>query len=95
VTRALQLHPTVPGLYVLAASLETSASGARTLFQRGLRMNGESQELWEAYAGMEESFAEHMRRRWSVLGVEGSGESREVLEGGIVSLVRGMTQKGN
>ncbi|OBZ67094.1 U3 small nucleolar RNA-associated protein 6 [Grifola frondosa] len=47
--RALQLHPNVPALYVLAASHELehlSPSSARALLQRGLRLNADSVEMW-------------------------------------------------
>ncbi|KAJ7647526.1 U3 small nucleolar RNA-associated protein 6-domain-containing protein [Roridomyces roridus] len=47
VARAIQMHPNVPGLYVLAANHELvggSPSSARTLLQRGLRLCGDSVE---------------------------------------------------
>ena len=72
--RALQMHPHVAGLYVLGASQEMeqqSAEGARALLQRGLRVNGESVELWVGYVEMELWFAERVRRRWRVLEVDG------------------------
>ncbi|KAI0688035.1 U3 small nucleolar RNA-associated protein 6-domain-containing protein [Cytidiella melzeri] len=70
--RALQLHPNVPALYILAASHELShlsPSAARTLLQRGIRLNSESVEMWREYARMELGFVESMRRRWDVLGI--------------------------
>ncbi|KAG5730827.1 U3 small nucleolar RNA-associated protein 6, partial [Termitomyces sp. T112] len=65
--RALQLHPNQPALYILAASHELnhqSPSSARTLLQRGIRLNAESIELWREYVKMELGFVESLRRRW-------------------------------
>ncbi|KAH7108205.1 U3 small nucleolar RNA-associated protein 6-domain-containing protein [Auriculariales sp. MPI-PUGE-AT-0066] len=101
--RALRLHPNTPALYVLAASHELahlSPSAARTLLQRGLRLNGESVELWREYARMELGYVERLRRRWDKLGAksrteddaagedededEGEAARRLVLDGAIV-----------
>ncbi|KAF8629265.1 hypothetical protein AX17_005844 [Amanita inopinata Kibby_2008] len=71
--RALQLHPNEPTLYIIAASHELdnlSPSAARTLLQRGLRLNADSVELWREYVKMELSFIESLRRRWDVLGIK-------------------------
>ena len=62
-----------------------SATGARTLLQRGIRINGDSMDLWKEYVKMEMGFIERLRRRWEVLGVEPENES--VMSGGIVSTV--------
>jgi len=73
---ALQLHPNVPSLYVIAASHElshTSPSAARALLQRGLRLNAGSIDLWREYIRMELHFIEGMRRRWNVLGISFDG----------------------
>jgi U3 small nucleolar RNA-associated protein 6 len=75
-TRALQLHPSTPALYILAASHELehhSPSAARTLLQRGLRLNKDSVELWREYVKMELGFVESVRRRWEVLGISVGG----------------------
>ncbi|KAF8348145.1 U3 small nucleolar RNA-associated protein 6-domain-containing protein [Amanita rubescens] len=88
VARALQLHPNVPALYILGASHEVdnqSPSAARTLLQRGLRLNQESIELWTEYVRMEIGFAETVGRRWSVLGIDAKEEQREIMEGGIAA----------
>ncbi|KAG6862332.1 hypothetical protein C0995_016030 [Termitomyces sp. Mi166 len=71
--RALQLHPNQPALYILAASHELnhqSPSSARTLLQRGIRLNAESIELWREYVKMELGFIENLRRRWEILGID-------------------------
>ena len=69
---ALQLHPHVPSFYILAASHELShmsPSAARSLLQRGLRLNSDSVDMWREYIRMELGFIEGMRRRWNVLGI--------------------------
>ncbi|KAG5646802.1 hypothetical protein DXG03_002179 [Asterophora parasitica] len=75
-SEALQLHPNRPALYILAASHELShqsPSSARTLLQRGIRLNEESVELWREYVKMELGFIESLRRRWDVLGISAAG----------------------
>ncbi|KAF5388845.1 hypothetical protein D9757_005662 [Collybiopsis confluens] len=69
---ALQLHPKVPALYILAASHELdhlSPTAARSLLQRGIRLNSDSIEMWTEYVKMELSFTESLRRRWDILGI--------------------------
>jgi U3 small nucleolar RNA-associated protein 6 len=69
---ALQLHPNVPSLYIIAAQHELahlSPSAARVLLQRGIRLNAESVEMWREYVKFELGFVESMRRRWDVLGI--------------------------
>jgi U3 small nucleolar RNA-associated protein 6 len=86
--RALQLHPQESGLYIMGAAHELdqmSATGARTLLQRGIRINGDSMDLWKEYVKMEMGFIERLRRRWEVLGVE--IEDEEVMSGRIVETV--------
>ncbi|KAI1796429.1 U3 small nucleolar RNA-associated protein 6-domain-containing protein [Ganoderma leucocontextum] len=78
--RAVQLHPNVPALYVLAASHELehlSPTAARALLQRGLRMNSDSVEMWREYVRMELGFVEGLRRRWSVLGIDVKGKGKD------------------
>ncbi|KIK98666.1 hypothetical protein PAXRUDRAFT_823638 [Paxillus rubicundulus Ve08.2h10] len=78
--RALQLHPHVPSLYILAASHELShmsPAAARSLLQRGLRLNSDSIDMWREYIRMELGFIEGMRRRWNVLGIHTMGGENE------------------
>lgn len=78
--RALQLHPDTPSLYILAAAHELahgSPSAARTLLQRGIRINPESVDMWREYVRMELGFIESLRRRWDVLGLDDKGKGRE------------------
>ena len=88
--RALQVHPQESGLYILGASHELdqmSVTGARTMLQRGIRMNGDSIDLWKEYVKMEMGFIERLRRRCEVLGVEMEGV--EIVETVIKSAVQG------
>ncbi|KAJ6495594.1 U3 small nucleolar RNA-associated protein 6-domain-containing protein [Mycena vitilis] len=80
VARAIQLHPDTPALYILAAGHELdhgSPSAARTLLQRGIRINPESIEMWREYVRMELAFIESLRRRWDVLGLDQKGKGRD------------------
>ena len=77
---ALQLHPSVPALYILAASHELehlAPSAARALLQRGIRLNPESIEMWREYVKMELGFVESLRRRWGVLGIEVEAKGKQ------------------
>ncbi|PCH43573.1 hypothetical protein WOLCODRAFT_50737, partial [Wolfiporia cocos MD-104 SS10] len=81
--RALQLHPNVPALYIVAAAHEldhATPSAARILLQRGIRMNPDSVDLWREYVKMELGFVESLRRHWEALGIkigEGVGKGKE------------------
>lgn len=71
--RALQLHPNNPTFYILAATHELdnlSPSAARSLLQRGIRVNPDSVDMWKEYVKMELGFMESLRRRWDVLGIK-------------------------
>ncbi|KXS20434.1 hypothetical protein M427DRAFT_94378 [Gonapodya prolifera JEL478] len=85
--RAIQLHPTKPTFWILAASWEfehnLNIAAARALLQRGLRLNPDSQKLWTEYFRLELLYSEKLRERQRVLfgeelEVEGShaGESQ-------------------
>ncbi|EFJ19658.1 hypothetical protein SELMODRAFT_419083 [Selaginella moellendorffii] len=72
--RALQLHPNIPGLWMYAASWDfehnLDVSAARALMQRGLRMCPHSEDLWLEYFRMELSYAQKLKSRMLVLGIE-------------------------
>lgn len=73
IARAVQLHPQVGGLYILGARHELEHlcwNGARTLLQRGIRMNRQDKELWIEYLKMEERFEWMIKERWKRLGIE-------------------------
>lgn len=70
--RALKLHPTTILFYTLAAQHELnqgSPSAARNILQRGIRLNPENVEIWDAYVKMELGWVEMLRRRWERLGI--------------------------
>lgn len=80
--RALQLHPRNPSLWIVAATHEWQSNGnmtaARAYFQRGLRLNSDSSELWVAFFGVEVAFVEKLRERREALGlVTGEGEDKD------------------
>lgn len=54
-----------------------SPDAARKVLQRGLRINEDSGELWIEYLKMELWFAEVVRRRRDVLGIERDREQIE------------------
>lgn len=86
VLSALQLHPHVPSFYILAASHELShmsPSAARSLLQRGLRLNSDSVDMWREYIRMELAFIEGMRRRWDVLGINAKEDERTQVGKGV------------
>jgi len=101
--RAIQLHPTTPALYILSSSLSSDGNGtgayespdkARTLLQRGLRMNRDSEELWVEYIKFEMGFVETLRRRWEVLGiVPGNSKDAESENQGMEQVLRGAIVK--
>ena len=66
-TKALRLHPAVPGLWIYSAAWEFEHNGdiaaARALMQRGLRMCPKSEKLWLEYFRMELVYTEKMKER--------------------------------
>jgi U3 small nucleolar RNA-associated protein 6 len=81
--RALQLHTSTPMFYILAASEELnnlSPSTARTLLQRGIRLNPDSIELWREHVRLELGFIESLRRRWKLLGVDMTTDENKVAD---------------
>lgn len=81
--KALQLHSTVPGLWIYAAVWEaeqnSNVTAARALMQQGLRMCPKSETLWLEYFHMELIFAQKIKARRLILGVE---ERPAITEGG-------------
>ncbi|KAJ3073211.1 U3 snoRNP protein [Podochytrium sp. JEL0797] len=69
--RAIQLHPTNPSMYILAAQYEflnnKNMTSARVLMQRGLRMNKESTNLWHEYFKLELLWVEKIKERRRIL----------------------------
>lgn len=71
--RALQLHPTEPGLWARVALWEwevnSDAAAARVLIQRGLRACPRAASLWADYFQLELLFARKLAARRQVLGL--------------------------
>ncbi|TPX68225.1 hypothetical protein SpCBS45565_g03279 [Spizellomyces sp. 'palustris'] len=73
--KAIQLHPTKPTFWVMAAAWEfeqnANMTSARVLLQRGLRINPESQKLWLEYFKLELLWIEKIKERRKVLFKDG------------------------
>ncbi|KAI8840354.1 U3 small nucleolar RNA-associated protein 6-domain-containing protein [Chytriomyces cf. hyalinus JEL632] len=73
--RAIQLHPTNPSMYILAAQYEfqdnNNMTSARVLMQRGLRFNKEAKSLWHEYLKLELLWTEKIKERRRILFGEG------------------------
>ncbi|KAI9352839.1 U3 small nucleolar RNA-associated protein 6-domain-containing protein [Obelidium mucronatum] len=69
--RAIQLHPTNPSMYILAAQYEfvnnKNMTSARVLMQRGLRINKEATNLWHEYFKLELLWTEKIKERRRIL----------------------------
>jgi U3 small nucleolar RNA-associated protein 6 len=78
--KALQLHPTVAGLWSYAAAWELehnrSPAAARALMQRGLRLCKADAQLWVEYFRLELLYAHTLRTRRKVLGVDAARGER-------------------
>ncbi|KAJ3013902.1 UNVERIFIED_CONTAM: Intraflagellar transport protein 88 [Siphonaria sp. JEL0065] len=68
---AIQLHPTNPSMYILAAQYEfinnKNMTSARVLMQRGLRINKEATNLWHEYFKLELLWTEKIKERRRIL----------------------------
>lgn len=94
--KMLQIHTKKPDLWILAAKWElesnNSPDNARLLLQLGLRYLKTSKQLWLEYFRMEILYAEKLRQRRSVLGIdenvpESDKVSDSVLEGHVAEVV--------
>ncbi|KAJ3037010.1 U3 snoRNP protein [Rhizophlyctis rosea] len=69
--RAIQLHPTKPMFWIMAAAWEFEENGnmnsARVLLQRGLRLNPKSEKMWLEYFKLELLFIEKIKERRRIL----------------------------
>ncbi|KAG9296416.1 hypothetical protein G9A89_015008 [Geosiphon pyriformis] len=75
---ALQLHPTKPPLWILAAQWEfernTNIIAARVLMERGLRLNPTSKQLWHEYFKLELIYVAKIKARREILGISATSE---------------------
>ena len=94
-TKALQLHPTKPGMWIEAASWELNGhkneGAARALLQQGLRICKDSPALWYEYFKFELLMARRMQLRKEVVQL-GEGEpglkySAKVASGAVARVV--------
>nr|GMD85995.1 U3 small nucleolar RNA-associated protein 6 homolog [Ipomoea batatas] len=69
---AIRMHPTVPGLWIYAASWEfdqnLNVAAARALMQRGFRACPSSEDLWIEYLRMELTYLNKLKARKVALG---------------------------
>jgi hypothetical protein len=79
--RALQIHPRDASLWIHAAAWEfeenRNVTAARSLLQRGLRLNGKSRDMWREYFKMEVLFVTRLIERRRVLGLDGEDGGKE------------------
>lgn len=72
-TRMLQLHPTKPAIWIMAAKYEVEENSAiraaRSIMQRGLRFNSTSDVMWIEYAKLELIYVCKILARRKLLGL--------------------------
>jgi hypothetical protein len=89
--RVLQLHPTVPGLWIEAANREFFDQGngtaGRALMQRGLRHNRLSPLLWLQYFRMEWLCLQKLALRREKLGIEQEAPTQAPAESTVPEVV--------
>lgn len=77
------MHPTESWLYVLSANVEMkmgNMSGARTMMERGIRMNAKEERLWIEWIKLEMGYIQQLKDK-------GAQDSNDVLRGGIVEVI--------
>jgi len=77
------MHPTENWLYVISANGEMkigNISGARTMMERGVRMNPKDERLWIEWVKLEMGYIQQLKEK----DVE---DSNEVARGGIVEVI--------
>ncbi|KAJ3331443.1 U3 snoRNP protein [Blyttiomyces sp. JEL0837] len=74
--RALQLHPTKPSMWIMAARWEfeemNNMTSARVLMQRAIRLNKDSRLLWHEYFKLELLWIEKIKERRRILFGQGA-----------------------
>lgn len=77
------MHPTESWLYVLSANAEMemgNMSGARTMMERGVRINAKDGRLWTEWIKLEMGYIQQLKDK-------GVQDSNEVVRGGIVEAI--------
>ncbi|GAA96091.1 uncharacterized protein L969DRAFT_48513 [Mixia osmundae IAM 14324] len=77
---AISLHPALPEFWIIAARWEWDGDvheqgggnieAARKLLLRALRFNKHQVSVWSEWCRIEMAYAEQMRQRWDVLGID-------------------------
>ncbi|KTW28431.1 hypothetical protein T552_01692 [Pneumocystis carinii B80] len=84
ISKALQFHPTKPKLWIFAGYHELNWNGnisaARTLMQRGIRLNMYSSELWLEYCKMELIYIIKLHTRQKILGISELNNDKNIDE---------------
>jgi U3 small nucleolar RNA-associated protein 6 len=83
------MHPTESWLYVMSANGEMkngNMSGARTMMERGIRMNPKDERLWVEWMKMEMGYIQQLKDKGE--------DSNEVVRGGIVEVIIDKAIKG-
>ena len=84
------MHPTESWLYVMSANGEVrtgNMSGARTMMERGIRMNPKDERLWAEWIKLEMGYVQQLKDK-------GVQDSNEVVRGGIVEVIIDKAIKG-
>jgi U3 small nucleolar RNA-associated protein 6 len=110
IAKAIQHHPREPVVWQMAASYEWEQNGnmvaSRSLFQRGLRFNNDSVELWLSYLKFEILFILKLLERRKALGISDfdeyknqqsvfDGEIAKVVISGALECLKGEEEKKN
>jgi len=77
------MHPTESWLYVMSANGEMKTgnmSGARTMMERGIRMNPKDERTWVEWVRLELGYVQQLKE-------QGVDDANDVLRGGIVEVV--------
>ena len=84
------MHPTESWLYVMSANVEMKTgniSGARTMMERGIRMNPKDERTWVEWVKLEMGYMRQLKE-------QGVDDSNEVVRGGIAEVVIANAVKG-
>ncbi len=87
----MSLHPRVPEFWIKAAKWEIEGKGnaqaSRTLYQKGVRSNPESETLWLEFFRFELEFAARLAERRQVLGLISAGPETVISSASLAVLV--------
>lgn len=85
----MKFHPHNEDLWIMFAKhqLEYSVSVSRTLFQRAIRANEKSRQLYEEYFEMELNYADKLRKRQEVLEIKDLESKSSLMRGEIAFVI--------